>query len=83
MVESTLPALWEMESSPRVRGNAPELRKHFERPLYVPETLTGMELLDNFRSMDVHMALVTPVNTPERFVARSAALERRHAHSIS
>jgi len=29
-----------------------------EQPLYVPETLTGMELLDNFRSSDVHMAFV-------------------------
>ncbi|HUG21250.1 hemolysin family protein [Piscinibacter sp.] len=29
-----------------------------EHPLYVPETLTGMELLDNFRSSDVHMAFV-------------------------
>ena len=27
-------------------------------PLYVPETITGMELLDNFRSSDVHMAFV-------------------------
>ncbi|MBI5722281.1 MAG: HlyC/CorC family transporter [Burkholderiales bacterium] len=27
-------------------------------PLFVPETLTGMELLDNFRSSDVHMAFV-------------------------
>jgi putative hemolysin len=27
-------------------------------PLYVPETLTGMELLDSFRSSDVHMAFV-------------------------
>jgi len=26
--------------------------------LYVPETLTGMELLDNFRGSDVHMAFV-------------------------
>lgn len=26
--------------------------------LYVPETITGMELLDNFRLSDVHMALV-------------------------
>jgi putative hemolysin len=26
--------------------------------LYVPETITGMELLDNFRSSDVHMAFV-------------------------
>jgi putative hemolysin len=29
-----------------------------DQPLYVPETLTGMELLDNFRSSDVHMAFV-------------------------
>jgi putative hemolysin len=29
-----------------------------QQPLYVPETLTGMELLDNFRSSDVHMAFV-------------------------
>jgi putative hemolysin len=29
-----------------------------QTPLYVPETITGMELLDNFRSSDVHMAFV-------------------------
>jgi len=29
-----------------------------QTPLYVPETLTGMELLDNFRSSDVNMAFV-------------------------
>lgn len=29
-----------------------------QEPLYVPETLTGMELLDNFRSTDMHMAFV-------------------------
>lgn len=29
-----------------------------EQPLYVPETITGMELLDNFRSSNVHMAFV-------------------------
>ncbi|WP_119157908.1 hemolysin family protein [Caldimonas tepidiphila] len=32
--------------------------QRLEEPLYVPETLTGMELLDNFRSSDVHMAFV-------------------------
>jgi putative hemolysin len=26
--------------------------------LYVPETITGMELLDNFRTSDLHMAFV-------------------------
>ncbi len=29
-----------------------------QQPLYVPETLTGMELLGSFRSSDVHMAFV-------------------------
>jgi putative hemolysin len=36
-----------------------ELAKQpMQTPLYVPETLTGMELLDNFRSSDVNMAFV-------------------------
>ena len=39
-------------------GHAPDLKLHLQPPLYVPETLTGMELLDNFRSSDVHMAFV-------------------------
>ncbi len=34
------------------------LVEELEQPLYVPETLTGMELLDNFRSSNVHMAFV-------------------------
>jgi putative hemolysin len=29
-----------------------------QSPLYVPETITGMELLDNFKLSDVHMAFV-------------------------
>jgi putative hemolysin len=29
-----------------------------QSPLFVPETITGMELLDNFRLSDVHMAFV-------------------------
>jgi putative hemolysin len=29
-----------------------------QQPLYVPDTLTGMELLDNFRTSDVQMAFV-------------------------
>lgn len=32
--------------------------QRLKTPLYVPETLTGMELLDNFRSSDEHMAFV-------------------------
>ncbi|MEH3086553.1 MAG: hemolysin family protein [Xylophilus ampelinus] len=42
-----------------LRGDTRELSAgHLQPPLYVPETLTGMELLDNFRSSDVRMAFV-------------------------
>jgi len=40
------------------QGSLPDLKHNMQVPLYVPETLTGMELLDNFRSSDVHMACV-------------------------
>lgn len=39
-------------------GGVPDLTHNMQPPLYVPETLTGMELLDNFRASDVHMACV-------------------------
>lgn len=41
-----------------VRGSDTRLEDHLQPPLYVPETLTGMELLENFRSSDMHMAFV-------------------------
>ena len=42
-----------------MRGSDRSLRAEgLEPALYVPETLTGMELLDNFRSSNVHMAFV-------------------------
>jgi putative hemolysin len=42
-----------------LRGESWELtRQPLQEPLYVPETITGMELLDNFRQSDVHMAFV-------------------------
>jgi putative hemolysin len=42
-----------------LRQDAHELtHQPLEQPLYVPDTLTGMELLDNFRTSDVHMAFV-------------------------
>lgn len=40
------------------RGEAPELARNLQTPLYVPETVTGLELLDNFRSSGVQMAFV-------------------------
>jgi putative hemolysin len=39
-------------------GGVPDLKHNMQPPLYVPETLTGMELLDNFRSSDARMACV-------------------------
>jgi putative hemolysin len=42
----------------KMRGEQFPMGSEMEQPLYVPETLTGMELLDNFRSSNVHMAFV-------------------------
>jgi len=39
-------------------GEKPDLSLGLEEAIYVPETLTGMELLDNFRSSGRHMAFV-------------------------
>ncbi|MDM7941641.1 MAG: hemolysin family protein [Hydrogenophaga sp.] len=45
--------------SQALRGDLRELESQpLQAPLYVPETITGMELLDNFRQSDVHMAFV-------------------------
>jgi putative hemolysin len=42
-----------------LRGEVRELtHQPLQEPLYVPETITGMELLDNFRQSDVQMAFV-------------------------
>jgi putative hemolysin len=45
--------------SQALKGEQRELQQQpLQAPLYVPETITGMELLDNFRSSDEHMAFV-------------------------
>jgi putative hemolysin len=42
-----------------LRGQNRELAEQaLQAPLYVPETITGMELLENFRQSDVQMAFV-------------------------
>ncbi|MEW5878887.1 MAG: hemolysin family protein [Pseudomonadota bacterium] len=41
-----------------IRDGRPDFGKNLETPVYVPESLTGMELLENFRSSTAHMALV-------------------------
>ena len=45
--------------SQALKGEDRELESQkLQSPLYVPETITGMELLDNFRSSDEYMAFV-------------------------
>ena len=41
-----------------VRGETPDLTKELHAPVFVPESLTGMELLDNFRASGTHVAFV-------------------------
>jgi putative hemolysin len=41
-----------------IAGQRPDLATLAEAVLYVPESLTGMELLENFRSTNSHLALV-------------------------
>ena len=40
------------------KGERPDLTAKLQTPLYVPETITGMELLDNFRSSGGQVAFV-------------------------
>lgn len=42
----------------RLRGEKTDLQAHLTQPLYVPETLNGMELLEQFKASSVHMAFV-------------------------
>lgn len=44
--------------SQTVKGGSVDLAENLQAPVYVPETLTGMELLDNFRSSAVQIAFV-------------------------
>ncbi len=41
-----------------LRGERPDLTANLQPTVFVPESLTGMELLENFRSSGVHIALV-------------------------
>ncbi len=41
-----------------IRDGRPDFGKSLEPAVYVPESLTGMELLENYRSSTAHMALV-------------------------
>ncbi|HEU0203913.1 MAG TPA: hemolysin family protein [Burkholderiaceae bacterium] len=40
------------------RGGKPDFAAGLQPPVYVPESLTGMELLENFRASSAHMAMV-------------------------
>ncbi len=44
--------------SQALKGELPSLTEHLQPAVFLPETLTGMELLENFRSSNVHMAFV-------------------------
>ena len=41
-----------------LKGETPDLTAGLQTPVFVPETLTGMELLDNFRASGTHLAFV-------------------------
>lgn len=41
-----------------LHGQTPDLQKDLQPPVFVPESLTGMELLQNFRSSNVQLAFV-------------------------
>jgi putative hemolysin len=41
-----------------LRGEQADLQHEIQAAVFVPETLTGMELLENFRSTDTHLAIV-------------------------
>ncbi|MCC6070828.1 hemolysin family protein [Massilia sp. GCM10020059] len=41
-----------------LRGERPELAGNLEQPVYLPESLTGMELLENFQSSGMQLAFI-------------------------
>lgn len=44
--------------TPFLRGEKPDLSSHLSPAVFVPESLTGMELLQNFRSSNAQLVLV-------------------------
>jgi putative hemolysin len=43
---------------PLAEGHAPELGQHLQPPVFVPETLSGMELLEHFRASSAQLVFV-------------------------
>jgi putative hemolysin len=43
---------------PLARGERPSIADHLQPPVFVPETLTGMELLEQFRRIDTDLVFV-------------------------
>ncbi len=43
---------------PLARGERPPIADHLQPPVFVPETLTGMELLEQFRRIDTDLVFV-------------------------
>jgi putative hemolysin len=44
--------------APLARGEAPSLAQHTQPPVFVPETLSGMELLEHFRASGAELVFV-------------------------
>jgi putative hemolysin len=41
-----------------LRGQEPSLTEHLQQPVFLPESLTGMELLENFKNSGVQIAFI-------------------------
>ncbi|MDR0702416.1 MAG: hemolysin family protein [Azoarcus sp.] len=41
-----------------LKGGAPDITRSLQSPVYVPESLTGLELLEQFRASNTHMVFV-------------------------
>lgn len=41
-----------------LRGEKPKLAEHLQPAIFLPESLTGMELLENFKNSGVHLAFI-------------------------
>lgn len=44
--------------SQTMRGEKPSLTKHLQPPVFLPESLTGMELLENFKNTGARLAFI-------------------------